>query len=115
MARHNSNPPQRRRSFRDGASAPIFLSFFAVKMPDPTAGCAEPVFPQHPGYRRARRWEGRGLARWRRLPRFQPPPVNPCMRFSRTRLTDIVHRQACVLCQVIVPESRWTPKRRYQA
>jgi hypothetical protein len=60
-------------------------------------------------------WEGRGLARWRRLPRFQPPPVNPCMRFSRTRLTDIVHRQACVLCQVIVPESRWTPKRRYQA
>jgi hypothetical protein len=56
MARHNSNPPQRRRSFRDGASAPIFLSFFAVKMPDPTAGCAEPVFPQHPGYRRARRW-----------------------------------------------------------
>ena len=84
--------------------------------------------------------EGRGLARWRclavgheatvtgRFPggslffvslvsalRFQPPPVNPCMRFSRTRLTDIVHRQACVLCQVIVPESRWTPKRRYQA
>ena len=24
-------------------------------------------------------WEGRGLARWRRLPRFQPPPVNPVM------------------------------------
>ena len=39
----------------------------------------------------------------------------PCMRFSRTRLTEIVHRQACVLFQVIVPESWWTPNRRYQA
>ena len=27
--------------------------------------------------------------------RFQLPPVKPCMRFARTRLTDIVHRQAC--------------------
>src|SRR3954469_18042986 len=25
--------------------------------------------------------------------RFQLPPVNPCMRFSRTRLTDAVHRR----------------------
>ena len=25
--------------------------------------------------------------------RFQPPPVEPCVRFSRTRLTDVVHRQ----------------------
>ncbi len=24
--------------------------------------------------------------------RFQPPPVEPCMRFSRTRLTDALHR-----------------------
>ena len=23
--------------------------------------------------------------------RFQPPPVEPCMRFSRTRLTDALH------------------------
>ena len=23
--------------------------------------------------------------------RFQPPPVEPCMRFSRTRLTDVLH------------------------
>jgi len=23
------------------------------------------------------------------------PPFEPCMRFSRTRLTDTVHRQAC--------------------
>jgi acyl-CoA synthetase (AMP-forming)/AMP-acid ligase II len=25
--------------------------------------------------------------------RFQPPPVEPCMRFSRTRLTDVLHRR----------------------
>jgi hypothetical protein len=25
--------------------------------------------------------------------RFQPPPVEPCMRFSRTRLTDAFHRR----------------------
>ena len=25
--------------------------------------------------------------------RFQRPPVEPCMRFSRTRLTDVVHRR----------------------
>lgn len=27
---------------------------------------------------------------------FQPPPVEPCMRFSRTRLTDVVHRRHSV-------------------
>ena len=64
-----------------------------------------------------RGWSGRELARWRlltgrpgcRVPgfpaggsgpspcvplRFQLPPVEPCMRFSRTRLTDVVHREA---------------------
>ena len=30
----------------------------------------------------------------RSLFRFQLPPVKPCMRFSRTRLTDAVHRLA---------------------
>ncbi len=25
--------------------------------------------------------------------RFQPPPVEPCVRFSRTRLTDALHRE----------------------
>ena len=25
--------------------------------------------------------------------RFQPPPVEPCVRFSRTRLTDVLHRK----------------------
>jgi hypothetical protein len=28
--------------------------------------------------------------------RFQPPPVDPCMRFSRTRLTDVLHRRCLV-------------------
>ncbi len=28
--------------------------------------------------------------------RFQPPPVEPCMRFSRTRLTDALHRRCSV-------------------
>ena len=31
-----------------------------------------------------------------RAARFQPPPVEPCMRFSRTRLTDAVHRRHSV-------------------
>lgn len=63
-------------------------------------------------------WEGRKLARVRvlavghgavgahrflvelffsvsvvRMLRFQLPPVKPCMRFSRTRLTDVLHRR----------------------
>jgi hypothetical protein len=25
--------------------------------------------------------------------RFQLPPVEPCVRFSRTRLTDVLHRR----------------------
>jgi hypothetical protein len=28
-----------------------------------------------------------------RLLRFQPLPVEPCVRFSRTRLTDVFHRR----------------------
>ena len=65
-----------------------------------------------------RGWLGRELARWRLLAgrrrglcsagfpvgcatpvamtsvlRFQLPPVEPCMRFSRTRLTDVLHRR----------------------
>jgi hypothetical protein len=42
--------------------------------------------------RRAGGGLGEGLARWRLL-RFQPLPVEPCMRFSRTRLTDVLHRR----------------------
>ena len=29
--------------------------------------------------------------------RLQPPPVEPCVRFSRTRLTDVVHRRHSAL------------------
>ena len=28
-------------------------------------------------------------------PYGQRPPIEPCMRFSRTRLSDTVHREAC--------------------
>jgi Transposase, Mutator family len=32
--------------------------------------------------------------------RFQSPPVKPCMRFSRTRLTDVLHRRCSAFpCQ----------------
>src|SRR3954452_6430779 len=40
------------------------------------------------GARRVGGWRGDASAF-----RFQPPPVEPCMRFSRTRLTDVVHRR----------------------
>jgi Bifunctional DNA primase/polymerase, N-terminal len=49
---------------------------------------------------------------WRGCPcglRFQPPPVKPCMRFSRTRLTDIVHRLACTVTLRTFPDRRNTP------
>jgi hypothetical protein len=39
------------------------------------------------------KWEGRGLARFRCAARFQSPPVKPGMRFSGTRLTDVLHRR----------------------
>ena len=29
--------------------------------------------------------------------RFQPPPIEPCMQFSRTRLSDVLHRRAFVI------------------
>ena len=38
-----------------------------------------------------------------RVLRFQLPPVNPCMRFSRTRLTDAVHRQHSVCSRQGLP------------
>ena len=47
---------------------------------------------------RVRGWSGRreapGAARL--VPTgagFLPPPIDPCMRFSRTRLTDVLHRR----------------------
>src|SRR6266508_6670548 len=37
--------------------------------------------------------------------RFQPPPVEACMRFSRTRLTDLVHRRHSA--SLASPERVW--------
>jgi hypothetical protein len=48
---------------------------------------------------------GEGLARWRLL-RFQPLPIQPCVKFSLTRLTDTVHRVACADAYRTVPASR---------
>ena len=45
-------------------------------------------------------------------PRFQPPPVEPCMRFSRTRLTDVVHRRHSV--SPARPGRAWV-RRRFRA
>ena len=39
----------------------------------------------------------------------QRPPFKPCMPFSGTRLSDIVHRQACAAPYRTFPESRYTP------
>ena len=36
--------------------------------------------------------------------------IEPCMRFSRTRLTDIVHRLAYAVVGRIVPLKRCTPR-----
>src|SRR5438128_9356561 len=49
--------------------------------------------------------------------RFQPPLIKPGMRFSRTRLSEAVHRVAigAAGCQVTVPLSRYTPTRRKNA
>ena len=74
--------------------------------------------PSHGGrYRRVERWRGGSWsagwfpprpswwhwgppAREPQCPagllRFQRPPVEPCVRFSRTRLTDVVHRRHSV-------------------
>ncbi len=43
-------------------------------------------------------WSGRreapGVARaWPTAAGLLPPPIEPCMRFSRTRLTDVLHRR----------------------
>ena len=52
-------------------------------------------FPPRPSW-----WRSRPPAREPQCPagllRFQRPPVEPCVRFSRTRLTDVVHRRHSV-------------------
>ncbi len=86
---------------------------------------------------RCRPMEGRELARWRfsavgrgasvtgavsrgsffavsvaGVLRFQLPPVEPCVRFSRTRLTDVVHRRHSAF--PASPERAWG-RRRFRA
>ena len=50
-------------------------------------------------------------------PRFQPPLIKPCMRFSRTRLSEIVHRAAVGAADVqrTVPLSWYTLSARKNA
>jgi hypothetical protein len=81
-----------------------------LSLPMPPADCQ--TYHGNAGWR-----SGRVLARWRRrsvgpaamvpgfphwglspspwvVPlRFQRPPIEPCVRFSRTRLTDVLHRR----------------------
>jgi hypothetical protein len=46
------------------------------------------------------------------VPRFQSPPVNPCMTFSVTRLTDVLHLAACAMRPYLtVPDSLTRPRR----
>jgi len=44
-------------------------------------------------------------------PRFQSPLIKPCMRFSRTRLSEAFHRTAVdvAVAHLTVPCSRYTP------
>ena len=45
--------------------------------------------------------------------RFQSPLINPCMRFSRTRLSEVLHRAAigAAVYHLTVPASWYTPSR----
>jgi len=60
------------------------------------AGDRQGWFPPRPSWRRfsAHRPGNRRCPAG--LLRFQRPPIEPCMRFSRTRLTDVVHRRHSV-------------------
>jgi hypothetical protein len=49
-------------------------------------------------------------ALWPAAPGCLPPPFEPGMRFSRTRLTDIVHRLAYAVVGRTVPLKRCTPR-----
>ena len=51
------------------------------------------------------------------VPRFQPPLIQPCVRFSRTRLSEIVHRAAVGVADAhaTVPLRVSTPRPRHSA
>jgi len=59
--------------------------------------------PDHSGGFPAHRPETSGPRNVSQPP--QRPPFKPCMRFSRTRLSDIVHRRACAVPYLTFPES----------
>ena len=46
---------------------------------------------------------------WDRCHLPSSPPIEPCMRFSLTRLSDTVHRQAFTLLYRTVPVRRLIP------
>ena len=73
--------------------------------PPPTPPATIPTACRHPP-QSGHCWRcGRPLVqRWCSPP--QGPPFKPCMRFSRTRLADVVHRQACAVPWRTVPVSR---------
>ena len=54
--------------------------------------------------RRVGGWRGDAVAF-----RFQSPPVEPCVRFSRTRLTDALHRRCSV--SPARPGGAWVQRR----
>ena len=56
-----------------------------------------PGFVRLANCRRVGDWRGSAVTA-----RFQSPPVKPCMRFSRTRLTDVLHRR----CSAFPRQSR---------
>ncbi|MFH2122383.1 MAG: hypothetical protein ABIJ50_02725 [Pseudomonadota bacterium] len=39
----------------------------------------------------------------------QPPLIKPCLRFSRARLSDVLHRKACALVQPAVVGTLYRP------
>jgi hypothetical protein len=85
-------------SFATGPSPP--RAWFSIAM-KPPGGCARCVGWPRPT-RRAFAWS---------VPRFQSPLINPGMRFSRTRLSEILHRDAVgvAVYHATVPTSSYTP------
>jgi hypothetical protein len=62
-----------------------------------TSGTAAKPSPL-PGWTyRSKQVGGSGTGAVPYVVRFQSPPVKPCVRFSRTRLTDVLHRRCSAL------------------
>jgi hypothetical protein len=64
-----------------------------VSAPNPQESGSAPLIRIYPHIRR----ENIGYhLKIRKAPKEESPPVEPCMRFSRTRLTDALHRRCSV-------------------